>query len=222
MSPREAAEGFFKACAEENWAEFVKYWPMPGDSNRLQRVKTQLGGLELISLGAPFQTNSYPGWYVPYEVRFRPQEGAIAVSNTNAAKRYVVVAMYDNKLKLEQTMKWSTPPAVLPHNDVHAGMSPAEVAKAWADALASLDWDTMSKLSPPEDVQMMKQRCAEAQKRGVNMREQMPVIEVGQASWSAEHGAYLVKCRVTSHVKKWNLAIRNDNFTRRFMFDGGL
>ena len=45
---------------------------------------------------------------------------------------------------------------------------------------------------------------------------------IGKAIWSDEQSAYFVKCRYLCQVKKWNLAIRNDNPAKRYMFDGGI
>jgi outer membrane lipoprotein-sorting protein len=90
MTPKEAAEAFFKACAEGNWDEFLKFWPMsPMD----KKLKNYLGGLEIISIGEPFKSGQYPGWFVPYEIKLK-NEGTkkwnLAVRNDNPAKRWVV------------------------------------------------------------------------------------------------------------------------------------
>jgi hypothetical protein len=45
--------------------------------------------LEVVSIGEPFQSGKYPGWYVPYEIKLRPTDINVRVSNTNAANRYV-------------------------------------------------------------------------------------------------------------------------------------
>jgi len=83
------AEAFFHACEDENWDEVKKFWPV---SDIPQRIKDILGGLKLISLGDPFQSGRYPGWFVPYEIRFRNgsvKKMNLAVRNDNPAKRYV-------------------------------------------------------------------------------------------------------------------------------------
>jgi hypothetical protein len=63
MGPKETAEAFFKACSEENWDEFLKFWPMSAVDENL---KNYLGGLQVISIGEPFKSGIYPGWFVPY------------------------------------------------------------------------------------------------------------------------------------------------------------
>ncbi len=221
MSPKEAAAAFFKACAEKNWAEFLKFYPIPDDANGVERMKQGLGGLQLISLGEPYQTNRYPGWYVPYEIKLPPQDYVVRVDNTNQAHRYVLTGIYDTKLRLQDELKWTSEPPVLPDNARYAAMSPVEVVKAATQAQAAFDLDEMAKFIPPEQVQQAKRGLENAKKRGLDL-SQKNVAEVGEAFWSAEHSAWFVKCRYVPPVKKWNLAIRNDNPTHRYLFDGGL
>ena len=90
MGPKEAAEAFFQACADENWDEVLKFWPASAVD---QRLKMYLGGVEVISLGEPFQSGLYPGWFVPYEIKLQMggiKKHNLAVRNDNPAKRYVV------------------------------------------------------------------------------------------------------------------------------------
>jgi outer membrane lipoprotein-sorting protein len=90
MTPKEVARAFFQASADENWNEFLKFWPM---SAMDEKLKSYLGGLEIISIGEPFKSGLYPGWFVPYEIRFkngRVQKHNLAVRNDNPAGRYVV------------------------------------------------------------------------------------------------------------------------------------
>ncbi len=89
MGPKETATAFFQACAEENWEEVLKFW----GASRDDRIKAYLGGLEIISIGEPFKSGRYPGWFVPYEIRLksgRVKKFNLAVRNDNKAKRYVV------------------------------------------------------------------------------------------------------------------------------------
>lgn len=90
MSPAEAASAFFEACQAENWDEFLKFYPV---SSVEPRIKQYLGGLEIISLGEPFQSGQYPGWFVPYEIKLKMgtvRKHNLAVRNDNAAHRYMV------------------------------------------------------------------------------------------------------------------------------------
>jgi outer membrane lipoprotein-sorting protein len=89
MGPKEVAEVFFKACSEENWDEFLKFWPMSVVDEGLKR---HLGGLEVISLGEPFKSGKYPGWFIPYEIRLKNgtiRKHNLAVRNDNPARRYI-------------------------------------------------------------------------------------------------------------------------------------
>jgi hypothetical protein len=90
MGPKETAQAFFQACADENWEEFLKFWSASAVD---QRIKNYLGGIEIISIGEPFKSGRYPGWFVPYEIKFKNgsiKEMNLAVRNDNPAKRYVV------------------------------------------------------------------------------------------------------------------------------------
>ena len=67
MTPRQAARAFFEACAKEDWDEARKFWSSSIDD----RMKKYLGGLEILQIGAAFQSKGYPGWFVPYEIRLK-------------------------------------------------------------------------------------------------------------------------------------------------------
>lgn len=108
-----------------------------------ERMEEYLGGLTIVRIGDSFgpekypggmvQT-SYPGRIVPYEIQLPPQEINVRVSNKNAAKRCVITGIYDNKLKLQDDLKWTGKPEILTNNDVYVRMSPAEAVKAYFDA----------------------------------------------------------------------------------------
>ncbi|MHC4527675.1 MAG: anti-sigma factor family protein, partial [Planctomycetota bacterium] len=53
MTPREAAQAFFQACTNQDWDEFLRFWPASGVD---RRIKDYLGGLELVSVGEPFRS----------------------------------------------------------------------------------------------------------------------------------------------------------------------
>ena len=217
MTPKEAAEAFFKACAEKDWDEFLKFWPLPEDDKQTEQTKEYLGGLEIISIGEPFKSDKYgeyPGWFVPYEIKFPPMGINLRLSNANSARRFVVTGICDSKMRPIGDigeMDWSNEPNVLPDNEIYAGMSPDEAAAAFAEALSKQDWNEMRKFLPASFIEEMKAEFEGA------------IFEViGKALWSDEQSAYFVKCRWSGQVKKWNLAIRNDNPANRYMFDGGI
>lgn len=90
MSPAEAARAFFQACADEDWDEALKFLAVSGAD---EHGKKHLGGLEIISIGEPFKSGQFPGWFVPYEVKYksgRIQKHNLALRNDNEAGRYVV------------------------------------------------------------------------------------------------------------------------------------
>lgn len=90
MTPKEMVAAFFNAASKGDWDELAKFIPT---SNLNQELKDIYIGLEVISLGEPFQSKGYPGWFVPYKVKLKNGETAewnLAVRNDNKAKRYIV------------------------------------------------------------------------------------------------------------------------------------
>jgi hypothetical protein len=217
MTPKQTAEAFFKACSEENWDEFLKFCPA---SRVSERIKRAYGGLEIVSIGEPFKSGLYPGWFVPYEIKLRPEEINVRLSNANAAKRFVITGEYDSKLHLRGEIKWSNEPEVLADNDTYAKMSPQEVLTKYYDATSKLDFNEMRKFASDSEVKKFQSECEMAAKYGIDVKNNLPIMEVGESSWSAEQSAYLVKCRLTE-IRKRNLAVRNDNPAKRWLVDGG-
>lgn len=88
LGPAETAKAFFKALANKDWDEAAKFYPH-GIS---QNLKGTYGGLEVISIGKPFKSGLYRGYFVPYEITCsgRNKKWKIAVRNDNPAKRFVV------------------------------------------------------------------------------------------------------------------------------------
>lgn len=88
MTPQEAARAFFEACAQEDWDEFRKFSGLPASD----RIKQYLGGLEVVSLGEPFQSKGYGGWFVPYEIKLKSgdvHKHNLALRKDNPAKRFM-------------------------------------------------------------------------------------------------------------------------------------
>jgi hypothetical protein len=91
MTPKEMTTAFFQACADEDWDELLKF---NSDLELKQETRDYYGALEIISIGEPFKTDDYDGWFVPYELRLKSGEikkWNLAVTNRNIAQRY----MYD-------------------------------------------------------------------------------------------------------------------------------
>jgi hypothetical protein len=75
--------------AQEDWDRVLTVYPKSAVSADLKRFA---GGLQVISIGEPFRSGLYRGWFVPYEVRLRggqTKKNALAIRNDNAAKRFV-------------------------------------------------------------------------------------------------------------------------------------
>jgi outer membrane lipoprotein-sorting protein len=215
MTAEQAARAFFEACARKDWEEAGKFMsPVTED------MKTGLGGVEIVSLGESFASKTYGGRFVPYDIKLS-REMIVRMANTNAAHRYVIMAVCDSNLESREDLHWTNGPAVLPDNDAYARMSPAEAMKAYAAAFARFNWDEMKKFAPDYDVEHDKAQCAEVEKSGQDAHKLLPQIEVGEAFWSAEQSGWFVKCRLVQD-RAWNLAIRNDNAARRWQVDGGI
>jgi hypothetical protein len=56
-------------------------------------MKKEYGGLTVISIGEPFKSGVYAGYFVPYTIRLRKGENKsykLAVRNDNPERRWVV------------------------------------------------------------------------------------------------------------------------------------
>jgi outer membrane lipoprotein-sorting protein len=221
MSPKEAAQAFFEACAKEDWNECLKF---EAKSSVDERTKKYLGGLEIINIGEPFKSGGYGGWFVPYEIKFKPNEINIRLSNANSAGRFVITGQCDNNLQNCEDANWTNTPEIPADNAAYVKMTPEEVVKAYYVALSNLDWDKMKKFMPGDEIDKMKTQCEAATKYGIkteDLQKMMPKVEVVKGSWSQDKSVYIVTCR-ESRIKKFNLAIRNDNPAKRWVVDGGL
>ena len=88
MTPEQSARAFFEACAQEDWEECSKFGLPVTD-----KLKKFLGGLEIVTIGEPFQSKQYAGWFVPYEIKLKSgqvRKHNLAVRNDNPAKRFVI------------------------------------------------------------------------------------------------------------------------------------
>jgi len=89
MTPKDAAQAFFQACADEKWDEAAKLALFP----MTDKVKAHLGGVKVISIGEPFKSGLYPGQFVPYAITFKSGEVRkfnLAVRNDNPARQWTV------------------------------------------------------------------------------------------------------------------------------------
>lgn len=89
--PKEAAQYFFNALASEDMNAVRDVFP--ANPFIMELAKKQFGGLSVLSIGEPFQSGTYPGYYVPYQVRLRDgseKSYNLAVRNDNPQKRWTV------------------------------------------------------------------------------------------------------------------------------------
>jgi hypothetical protein len=83
MTPKQVAEAFFAAMASEDWDGLRIYAGTFFDDKGLQDFA---GGLTIVSIGEPFKSGLYPGWFVPYEVKLKSGEVKkhnLAIRNDN-------------------------------------------------------------------------------------------------------------------------------------------
>lgn len=88
--PKEVASYLFDALAREDWDAALQVLPFSRVSDEAKRV---YGGLKVVSIGEPFRSGMYPGYFVPYEVRLADgstKKWNLAVRNDNPAGRWVV------------------------------------------------------------------------------------------------------------------------------------
>jgi len=88
--PKEASAYFFDALARESWDSVLQ---VTSETRVPPVVKQVYGGLQVISIGEPFQSGLYPGYFVPYQVRLRngsTKTFKLAVRNDNPAHRWII------------------------------------------------------------------------------------------------------------------------------------
>jgi len=201
MTPKEAAQAFFEACGRRDWKEAEKFYSHAGEN-----TKGYLGGLKIVSLGEPFRSEKYPGWFVPYEIKLttRVQFGDCY---DNPAKRCIVfgpMARPDAK-RLAQAKP-------LPDNEKYQKMTPKEAVQAFCNALEKKDAEEMWKFTDGSaTVEEVKKEMAAPPMADFRVGEPTPAKEAGHWNVPVEIGV----------VRKHNLAVRNDNPAKRYVVDGG-
>ena len=77
---KQTAKDFLEALGKSDWAAAAEFYPPYAPKGRgfddvfTEKLKNYLGGLEVVSLGTPYKDASYPGVFVPYEIRFKNGE----------------------------------------------------------------------------------------------------------------------------------------------------
>jgi hypothetical protein len=92
--PRETARYFFDALRAENWAAVA---PLTGGTSVPDIIRRTYGRVEVISIGEPFRSGLYPGYFVPYQVRLSNgfvKKFKLAVRNDNPAQQWMVDGGY--------------------------------------------------------------------------------------------------------------------------------
>jgi hypothetical protein len=86
-TPREAALAFFEGAAKQDWQRVASVTQVSDE------IKHDYGGIQVLSVGEPFKSGLYGGWFVPYEIRFpggETKKHNLAVRNDNPQKRFVL------------------------------------------------------------------------------------------------------------------------------------
>jgi hypothetical protein len=117
-----------------------------------------------------------------------------------------------------ETAIWYVPPVVLPDNEKYAALSPDEAARAFFQALADENWEEVLKFHPFSAVSQ-------------NIKDTfggLEILEIGEPFQSGRYRGWFVPYKIrlnyadaVPYVKKYNLALRNDNAAGRYVVDGG-
>ena len=209
MTPEQAARAFFEACGKEDWAEVEKFYS-PVD----ERFKKSFRGLKIVSLGTPFKSMSYGGWFVPYEIKLSITM-PMAVSTDNPGKRCIVlgwVAQFEPKSKeLAEMKRKLTEVKNVPDNEKHEKMTPKEAVQAMLNAYAKKDVDAAQRLTLDTTEEIKREMAGPP----------MTDFSVGEASFDKDTGFWQVPVEIRMN-RKHNLALRSDNPAKRYVVDGGI
>ena len=202
MTPEQAARAFFEACGKKDWDEVRKYYSLCND-----RMKEYLGGLQIVSLGTPFQSKGYGGWFIPYEIKLT-MKVRYTVCYDNPAKRCIVFGFGRNP-----DAKQLAQVKPLPDNEKYQKMTPKQAVQALLKVYQEKDAEEVYRLSDGSTtIEKIKKEMAGP-----------PIVgfSVGEPTQAEQPGYWNVPVEI-ENVRKHNLAIRNDNPAKRYVVDGGL
>jgi hypothetical protein len=202
MTPKETAQAFFEACEKRDWSEAGKFFGALDE-----RIKEHLGTMKLVSLGKPFQSKQYPGWFVPYEVKLTMKHH-FTVSYNNPAKR-CVVSLWGESPDAKQLAEVKP----LPDNEKYQKIKPKQAVEAVFKAYEKRDVDEAWRLLG-----------GVVSKERIKLEMSGPQISdytVGEPVAGEEAGTWTVPIKVQC-VKKHNIALRKDNAAKRYIVDGGI
>lgn len=212
MTPEQAAQAFFEACGRKDWKEVEKFFS-PID----ERVKQGLGGLQLLSLGTPFKSKGYGGWFVPYEIKVS-MTVSFVVCNDTPARRFVVLGamrqdedpnkLAELKQKLEEKLAKLEK---LPDNEKYEKMTAKGAAEAYLEALVQKDAARAHHFSLGTIDDTKKQI------QGPSIQS----CQVGEPLQDEKSGLWQVPVEMYM-IRKHNLALRSDNPAKRYVVDGGI
>ena len=118
-------------------------------------------------------------------------------------------------LDLPKDMIWHGKPKKLPDNEKYENMTPLEVVRTFFQACADENWEEVLKFRTASVV-------SERQKNRLGGLE---IISLGEPFKAAPYGGWFIPYEIklkSGHIKKHNLAIRNDNPAKRYVVDGGI
>ncbi|MGD0017179.1 MAG: zf-HC2 domain-containing protein [Verrucomicrobiia bacterium] len=87
MTAEQAARAYFEALGRQDWTEAEKFRRFTVDD----QTKQIAGGLEIVSIGTAFTPKSYPGRFVPYEIKLKSgdvRKGNLALKKDGKTGRW--------------------------------------------------------------------------------------------------------------------------------------
>ncbi|MCE5199047.1 MAG: hypothetical protein ABFD54_16880 [Armatimonadota bacterium] len=89
MQPDEFAQEFFDTLSRSDWQKARQFSESLLDNSDLRKM---FGGLKIISIGKPFRSGLYPGWFVPYEIQLKSgqvRKHNLAIRNDNPKRQWI-------------------------------------------------------------------------------------------------------------------------------------
>lgn len=118
-------------------------------------------------------------------------------------------------LDIPENAVWAVEPQRLVNNAEYERLTPREAAANFFEACSRDDWDEMLKYWSTSDVE----------ERIKNYLGGLSVIDLGTPFQSGQYPGWFVPYEIrlkTGGIKKFNLAVRNDNPANRYVVDGGI
>lgn len=95
ITSKKAAQRFLDALSKEDFTTITPVWDalQISDQNKLEDIKENYGGLEVVSIGEAFKSGLYPGEFVPYTVKLISGEILkfnLALRNDNPTRTWII------------------------------------------------------------------------------------------------------------------------------------